>query len=171
MTREEFMNTRSFFSILATFFAFSFCNVCQAQMPGGLQYATTSASISPAHAAPGSHATVTVTVHVSSGFHINSATPNDSDLIATDVSVAESHGITVGKPVYPAAKTIQAPALSQKPLSVYIGTAKIEVPVTISRSAKPGKYVLPVVISYQGCNASACYPPRTDNRAVTLLVR
>ena len=127
-----------------------------------LKYATVSATASPKIVHPGSTVLLKILVKVSPGFHINSDKPNDPDLIPTAVSFGPEKSVAYGSPSFPNPKTISAPSLSQKPLSVFTGTAVILDKVTVSPSAKPGQYTLSASVSYQGCNMNSCYPPTSS---------
>jgi hypothetical protein len=142
-----------------------------AQLPGGLKYASTSVAVTPKAVPRGGASTIDVTIKVAPGFHINSVKPNDPDLIATTAYAGPVKGLKYGDTVYPTAKTISAPSLSQKPLSVYTGTSIIKIRFTVSVSVKPGQYVIPVSVSYQGCNTSACFPPKTDTLNAKIVVK
>jgi hypothetical protein len=141
-----------------------------AQMMGGPKFATTSVHISPAAAKPGSSVKLVLAIDIAAGYHINSVKPHDPDLIATDVSVSSVPGLNIGTPVYPIAKTLKE-AGSSTPLSVYIGQANIIVPIAVPASTKPGKYLVPVTLTYQGCDSNSCFPPKTENLTASLLVK
>jgi hypothetical protein len=161
------------FSTTALLFLTACCLVVPvlAQSMPMLKYASVSATAVPAAATIGGTAKIVVTIAVSPGFHVNSAHPNDPDLIPTVVSTASVPGLIFGTPVYPTSKTINAPSLSQKPLSVYTGTIKIRIGIKVAKSAKPGSYKVPITVSYQGCNASACYPPTSSTVSTTVTVQ
>jgi hypothetical protein len=140
-------------------------------MPGAKKIATSTATVSPATVSAGGSGVIKVVIKVASGFHINSATPNDPDLIGTTVTPASVSGLKFGKAVYPAARTITAPSLSQKPLAVYVGNVTVNLPVKVAKSAKPGKYKTSIAVYYQGCNSDACFPPTTDTVVVSVPVK
>ena len=141
-----------------------------AQAPGTIQYATTSAAVRPAIVKRGGHTSVVVTIKIAPQFHINSVKPADADLIPTKLAINSAAGFKVGSPVYPPNKTVRE-SYSPKPMLVYQGTATIRVPITVESSAAPGKHVLSGALSYQGCNQSACYPPKSVPVNVTVTVR
>ena len=58
------------------------------------------------------------------------------------------------KVTYPVGNDFMANGESAK---VYEGTVKI--PFTLKLPAKPGKYDLDLVVGYQQCNESSCWPP------------
>ncbi len=117
-----------------------------------------SVKASPATVAPGGHGTLTVTLTVAPGYHINAHTLNDPSLIPTSLT-ATSAGAVFGAARYPAAKTIKV-SYTPKPILVYESKATILVPFTIAKSAKHGNSV-PVTgtLSFQGCNQSSCFAP------------
>jgi DsbC/DsbD-like thiol-disulfide interchange protein len=135
-----------------------------------LNYAAVSGLVRPSSTAPGSRASLIVTITVKPGFHINSDSPNDPDLIPTVVTATAAKGIVVSPAAYPHATVINAPSLSQKPLSVYVGKVFVKVPLKISPIVKPGLYKVNVSVSYQGCNSNSCYPPDTKTLTAILSV-
>ena len=126
---------------------------------GGANYAAVTAAASPATVKPGGKTSVVVTIAVNPGFHINAAKPADENLIPTKLTLTVPAGFRAGATAYPKSQIMKAPALSDKPLLVYMGKAQICVPVT-AVSAKPGHYTLTGMLQYQGCNANACFPPQ-----------
>src|SRR6185369_17901224 len=66
---------------------------------------------------PGQDAVVAVVLDIKPGFHSQSHTPKDPDLIALNVTAAKTDGVTVGGIVYPPAKEESFPALGV--LSIY----------------------------------------------------
>jgi len=137
-----------------------------AQFAGGLKYVTLSSNSPVVQSGKGS--TMVVTLRVKPGFHINSVKPNDPDLLATTLTVTPVKGLRFGRATFPLATVISSPALSAQPLSVYVGTVKFSVPVD---SSKAGTYHVPISVFYQGCNETACFPPKTDSLDVTVLVK
>ncbi len=129
-----------------------------AQSPGALRVATIAASASPAHVARGGRGVLTVTLSVAPQFHVNAHKTADPDLIATTFTPTKTAGITYGPAHYPAPRTL---TLDGKPTPVYTGRAIITVPFTVARAAPAGRLRVGGQLTYQGCNATSCYPPQT----------
>jgi DsbC/DsbD-like thiol-disulfide interchange protein len=132
----------------------------QAQAPGGIAYAKVSAVAQPSSLKPGSRGAVLVTIDVEPGFHINSVKPADPYMIPTKLSIKPLAGFTVGSTIYPPNKTVKE-SYSPKPLLVYEGKAVIKVPIKAASGLKPGHYMFNGMLTYQGCNHTACFPPKT----------
>jgi len=140
-----------------------------AQAPGNISYAKATAVARPGGVKPGGRTTVVVTIDVTPGFHINSVKPADPNLIPTHFTMSASPGFSFGKTLYPPNKTVKE-SYSPKPMLVYMGKVTIRVPVTVARTVRPGHYKLSDQLSYQGCNATACYPPHVEALPVTITV-
>lgn len=128
----------------------------RAQEPTIVSVASVKAS--PATVVPGGHGTLTVTLSVAPGYHINAHTPNDPSLIPTSLTVT-SAGAIFGAARYPASKTIKV-SYAPKPILVYESKTTILVPFTVSKAAKHGKKMAILgMLSFQGCNQSSCFAP------------
>jgi thiol:disulfide interchange protein DsbD len=99
-------------------------------------------------------------VTVRKGWHVNSASPSDENLIATSAVFLPPPGLTVAELRYPRG-TAKRFAFSDLPLDVYEGTVIIVLKISVAPDLKPGEYTLPVEISYQACNNDVCLPPST----------
>ncbi len=150
-------------SRIASFALLAAASVCAASLApvraqGPIFVSVKSVKASPATVAPGGHGTLTITLAVAPGYHINAHTPNDPSLIPT-LLTARSAGAVFGAARYPAAKTIRV-SYSPKPILVYESQTAIQVPFTMAKSAKPGKKVVVTgTLSFQGCNQSSCFAP------------
>jgi thiol:disulfide interchange protein DsbD len=121
----------------------------------------------PKSVIPGKAFTVTITLNVSSPYHIQ-GNPPGKDYIATAVSVAAPKGFTADKAVYPKASEM---TFSGEKIPVFTGKLFITVQVTADRSVKPGSVTLPVTVSYQGCNDTSCFPPAKVTSETRVTVR
>jgi len=119
---------------------------------------TTRLSQDGVHAGSNFRAALVVTVR--KGWHINSASPSDENLIPTSASFSPPAGTEVGEVQYPRGVS-RTFAFSESPLDVYEGTVVILVKITASKELKPGTYDLPVEISYQACTNDVCFAPAT----------
>src|SRR6476620_6804362 len=73
--------------------------------------ATLTTALSRSALQPGQDAVVAVVLDIKPGFHSQSHTPKDPDLIALNVTAAKTDGATIGDIVYPPAKEESFPAL------------------------------------------------------------
>jgi thiol:disulfide interchange protein len=108
---------------------------------------------------PGQQAGVAVVLDLQSGFHAQSHTPKDPNLIALSVRTDANPQITFGQPIYPPGHDENYPGLGL--VNVYSARTVIYVPVTVSNNAKPGPLTLSGTIRYQVCDDKMCFAPKT----------
>lgn len=84
--------------------------------------------------------------------------------IATTVKMQAVKGLKIGKIVYPKPK-VEEVFGTKTP--IYEGTIKI---TAYETALKPGKYTVPIQITYQACNAQNCMPPVTVDLKAKLQV-
>jgi Disulphide bond corrector protein DsbC len=108
----------------------------------------------------GKPGTVELRFRVSPGFHINSNTPKQDYLIATDLKLDPPTDIIVGKVTYPPGVDTSLPFAPDDKLSVYTGQFDVLVTVRPLVSVLPGKYAFRGTLKYQACDNAACYPPK-----------
>lgn len=140
----------------------------QAQSPGRAHVAVVSASAAPAHVGRGGKGTLTVTLLVAPQFHVNAHKTTDPDLIATDFAPTAPVGVTFGAARYPAPQLLM---LDGKPTPVYQGRTVISIPFTVAKTAKAGTASLGGQLTYQGCNAASCFPPKTVAVRAAIAIR
>jgi len=131
--------------------------------------ATVSASAKPASVARGGHGALTIVFDVQSGYHINAHKLTDDNFIPTVVTPKAAAGVSYGAPVYPASHVVKMEGVGD--IQVYTGHVTVKVPYTVAKSAKPGKISLGADISYQGCNATSCYPPVKATASASVSVK
>jgi len=95
-----------------------------------------------------------VDVKIRDGFHVNSHTPTEDYLIATSLKVEAQTGLQPAEPKYPAGK-MKKFSFADKPLSVYEGTFRVDVPV--SWTAQPP--AITGTLDFQACTDTQCYAP------------
>jgi len=118
---------------------------------------------------PGVTATVTVTAHILSGWHINSDRPLSKDYIPTTMEVVVPAGITVGPVTYPSAQTVTLPFSAEK-LSVFDGDGQFSAPLTASADFQAGEPVSgTVTIHYQACDNNECLRPTAVSEPFTVM--
>ncbi len=130
----------------------------QAQSPGKMNVAAVSASVTPTHVGRGGKGVLVVTLSVAPQFHVNAHKTSDPDLIATDFAPSAPAGVKFGAARYPAPHML---SLDGKPSPVYVGRTTISIPFTVAKTAKAGAAKLGGQLTYQGCNAASCFPPKT----------
>lgn len=108
--------------------------------------------------AAGSSAQGTVTLAISSGFHVNANPATFPYLIPTEITPGSVDGITVGKPVYPPGAKIKF-KFADEPLAVYEGDAQILLPLRAEKNLTPGAHSMPLNIRVQACDHEQCFPP------------
>ncbi len=108
-------------------------------------------------------------VTIKGGWHLNSATPDDENLIGTSVSFSPPSGLSVGGVVFPRG-TERKFAFSEHPVEVYDGTIVILFRVSAGAAVPPGRLTVPVEVSYQACNDDVCLAPATAHAAVQVAV-
>jgi hypothetical protein len=119
---------------------------------------------------PGASAEAAVQLNITNGYHINANPASDSYLIATTLEVERSEGLIVGLPKYPPSITKKF-AFSPQPLAVYEGEAIIKVQLKAGTDAKKGARNLAAKVRVQPCDDQACYPPRTIETSIPVVVK
>jgi len=101
---------------------------------------------------------VGVHLTIAPGAHIQSHTPLDKALIATDLFLGGPDVIDLGRPVFPAGKVREF--LGAK-VSEYAGQVLIRVPARATADLKPGEVHVDGVLVVQAClENGACLPPQ-----------
>lgn len=140
--------------------------------PAGLVTSASVVKVQPANVtvSSGGSAEATVTLSISSGYHVNANPATFAYLIATEVTAGTTEGLTVGKPVYPVGvkRTFQ---FSNEPLAVYEGDAQVKLPLHAEQTAAKGAHSLPLSIRVQACDHEQCFPPATLNATIAIEVK
>ena len=129
-------------------------------VPDREEYVTITAKLSHDGVHGGSYFRAALFLTVRKGWHINSASPSDENLIATSASFLPPPGLRVTGVRYPRGESKKV-AFSDSTLDVYEGTVVIILKIAAAAEMKPGAYTLPVEISYQACNKEVCLVPAT----------
>jgi thioredoxin:protein disulfide reductase len=137
--------------------------------PHGEENVSASAKLSQDGLHPGEEFRCALVVSVKKGWHINSASPSDENLIATSATFLPPPGLAVADLTYPRG-TARKFAFSDAPLDVYEGTFVILLRISAAGEMKPGSYPLPVDISYQACNNDICLPPASVHLVIDVRV-
>lgn len=113
----------------------------------------------------GKPAPVTLHFRVAQGLHINSHTPSDEFLIATDFSIPDGMGVRLGTATYPPGKIISLAFDPSTKLSVYTGEFDILARIV----ATPGNHLVQAKLHYQACDQNECMPPKTINVPIDVI--
>ena len=117
----------------------------------------------------GTAATVTVKVAIPAGFHANSHTPTDPNLIPLTLK-------WTGGPLKDGVIAYPKPALEKysfsagKDISVVTGTFDVVTKFQVPATAETGPAAQTGTLRYQACNDRMCFPPKTLNVNVTVSV-
>lgn len=139
------------------------------------------ASVEPTTAAAGETVTVTVTLRIDDGWHVNSHPASAEFLIPTtlDVRAAAPGGKGVVPDLdlvdvkYPAASKLKAEGLGTGEINVYSGVARLIATVRLPKDAPAGKpFVLRVLTTLQACSdKGVCLTPAEWTGEVVVDVR
>jgi cytochrome c biogenesis DsbD-like protein len=102
---------------------------------------------------------------VGQGLHINSHTPSEEYLIATDFSIPDGSGARLAAASYPAGTIISLPFDPKTKLSVYTGDFIIQARVV----ASPGNHLVQAKLHFQACDQNQCLPPKTINVPIDVI--
>lgn len=108
----------------------------------------------------GSSAELAIAISISPGYHINANPATFDYLIATELTVDKSEGLTFSKPAYPAAEKRKF-QFADQPLSVYEGEVQIKLPLQAAPGIAKGKRSLAGHLRVQACDEEKCFPPAT----------
>jgi thiol:disulfide interchange protein DsbD len=125
-----------------------------------VEYVSVTAKLSHNGVHGGSSFRAALLVNVRKGWHINSASPSDENLIATSAAFFPPPGLGVTAVRYPPGEPKRF-AFADAPLNVYEGSVVVLLKITAAAEMEPGAYMLPVEISYQACNNDICLAPAT----------
>lgn len=104
---------------------------------------------------------------IQDGFHINSHTPHEKNLIPTQLMVVEGDTVSVSNVDFPPGTDTSFAFAPNEKVSVYTGTMTLRAHLTVA----PGGHLLQGALRYQACDANACFPPRKIPVAVSLLAK
>src|SRR5271163_1523786 len=112
-------------------------------------------------------ATIDLHFRVADGLHINSHTPREKSLIATNLAVAETSALKVTGVEFPAGTDYAFAFDPKEKLSVYTGDFVLRAHL----QAPAGQYLLQGLLRYQACNSNSCFPPKTIPVAVDVIAK
>jgi thiol:disulfide interchange protein DsbD len=144
-------------------------NAAQTGAGGAPRADVVRASVSELRLPAGGSAEAVVRVNISEGFHVNSNAPGDKFLIPTRLEAAPPAGLKAGAASYPPGVTKKF-AFSEQPLSVYEGEVPVRLPLSAEGGATKGRHTVNVSLTVQPCDDRECFPPRTINAAIPVVV-
>jgi thiol:disulfide interchange protein DsbD len=119
---------------------------------------------------PGAGTHIAIQVAVKPGYHVQANPVENPDLIPITLKIDAEGGVSVGEPVYPAAKRMRLRGDSQD-LVVYDGTFVISLPIKVGLDGTPGDTVtLRGTLRYQACDDRHCLFPVTLPVAVVVTI-
>jgi DsbC/DsbD-like thiol-disulfide interchange protein len=136
---------------------------------GGEEHVSVEAKLSQDGVLGGTSFEAALVVTVGRGWHVNSTSPSDENLIATLAAFSPPPGLDVARVHYPRG-TPKRFSFSDEPLDVYEGTVVIRLSIAAAPGMKPGEYDVPVDLSYQACNNDICLAPATARVVVSVHV-
>jgi thiol:disulfide interchange protein DsbD len=114
--------------------------------------------VEPVSIQAGGQAMAVVHLSIQDGWHINANPPSPDYMIPTLVEVAGGAGLTIGKRVYPAAKSLKL-GFDENPIAVFDHESEIRVPIAATAAAVDGAHVLKGTLRFQSCNNQVCLAP------------
>jgi DsbC/DsbD-like thiol-disulfide interchange protein len=131
------------------------------------------ASLQPAASeimlAPGASADLVLNVSMPPDVHVQAHQPKDPLLIPTVLTVEAPDGIKVESIAYPT-PTEFAQTGRADPLLVLGPAFEIRVRLSASNDAPDGVRSVPVLLRYQACNETVCFPPARATAAWNLTI-
>jgi thiol:disulfide interchange protein DsbD len=116
-----------------------------------------SAELSVKSVQPGGEAVIAVVLDIAKGFHSQSHTPKDPNLIPLTLKLDPVEGVAFGEVQYPPGEDETYPGLGA--VNVYTGKVVVYVPVKVATDAKPGPLKLAGSVRYQVCDDKTCFAP------------
>jgi DsbC/DsbD-like thiol-disulfide interchange protein len=120
--------------------------------------------------AKGASGDAVVRLQIQNGYHINANPASFSYLIATQLDVTPTNGVTVDFITYPDPQT-RTFAFADGPLKVYEGDTMVKVKLKAGPAAETGKHNLSAKLRVQACDEQVCYAPGTIDVALPVTIR
>lgn len=121
----------------------------------------------PKQAKPGAKVRAVVEITFAEGLHAYQNPSQEDYQIPTKVELG-SKGFVLAKPQYPKG-VMRAIGGDPKETAVYEGT--VRVPIVLTAPKKGGTAEVRIVVSYQQCNESACFPPATVAASAKIAIK
>ena len=107
-----------------------------------------------------------INLEIPEGFDIMAHKPAEEFLIPAEVIFKPLDGVIIGEPSYPE-PIKEKLEWSDTILLLYKGRIEVDVPIEVARN---GMLELSGVISFQGCTANQCLPPKKQEFTLALEV-
>lgn len=117
----------------------------------------------------GQPATFKLNATLNEGFHANSHTPSEPNLIPLTLTW-QPGPLDVVDTIYPA-PAMEKYAFSPSPISVVSHSFVISTKFKAGPKAQPGQETLIGKLRYQACNSNACFPPKTVEVKVPVTIQ
>lgn len=117
----------------------------------------------------GEPASITLSLLVDEGYHIQADEVDDQNLIPTELYFDAPEELSLGEPVFPEAKQLRVTG-EDKPWPAFSDVVHIKVPVEVPGNSEQKSYTIDGTLHYQACDKSKCYFPRDHNFTVRLHV-
>jgi hypothetical protein len=117
----------------------------------------------------GAPATVTLKVSLPAGFHMNSNTPNEPNLIPLTLKWTGGP-LEGGTITYPKPQLETYTFTAGKPISVVTGAFEVTTKFQVPAATAAGPAAQTGTLRYQACNDRMCFPPKTIPVNVTVSV-
>jgi len=125
------------------------------------KFADVSSALNVTALQPGKTAVIAIVLDVKEGFHAQSHTPLDENLIACRVVPDSTPAIESLDPIYPAGKEENYPALGK--VSVYTGKTIIYIPIKVKADAPLGAITISGVARYPSLQRSTLLRPSENS--------
>jgi len=117
----------------------------------------------------GGTATAKLTASLNEGFHANSHTPSEPNLIPLTLTW-QPGPLEAVNTVYPTPQ-LEKYAFSPKPISVVTGEFVLATKFKVAANAEPGAATMVGKLRYQACNNESCFPPKTVEVKLPVTIR
>jgi hypothetical protein len=104
-----------------------------------------------------------------SDVHVQAHRPDDPLLIPTELTIEAPEGVTVEAVTYPQPVEFRQ-AGRDTPLLVLGPRFDISARLVVGEASAEGLRSVPIVLRYQACNESVCFPPARATAAWTLRI-
>jgi hypothetical protein len=115
----------------------------------------------------GKDSVVELHFRINPGMHINSHTPSEKGLIATNLILPDGSGVKLDKVEFPAGSEYSLRAMPSMKLNVYTGDFVVRAHIR----ATSGQHLVQGSLRYQACDVNACYPPRKAPVVVDVIAK
>jgi thiol:disulfide interchange protein DsbD len=99
-----------------------------------------------------------IEVGIRAPYHINSDQPSEAYLIGSTLDFKPRKGVVFGKISFPQAQNKKF-SFSDNPLSIFEGTIKIQVEVSLAADFAGHELIVEGTFGYQACDDQSCQPP------------